>query len=161
MADSSDALAVELVAADDGMQTGGRVRRDEVLPSLHARARALARIGVDRPSPAFPHWQGRLPAVPFKWTQRLAVFRHIVLLKSKPEAAGSERLAMLIKVQGKDTTTVVSALSRHVRRLPGELRRSLTWDRGKEMSDDRNFTIATDVQVYFFDPPGASTSQRA
>ena len=62
------------------------------------------------------------------------------------------RFAMLIKVPGKDTAAVVGALSRHVRKLPRELRRSLTWDRGKEMADHKNFTIATDVQVYFCDP---------
>ena len=62
------------------------------------------------------------------------------------------RFAMLIKVQGKDTASVVSALSKQVRKLPLELRRSLTWDRGKEMADHKRFTIATDVQVYFCDP---------
>lgn len=72
---------------------------------------------------------------------------HIVTLVER-----HSRFAMLIKVPGKDTATVVSALTRHVRRLPRELRRSLTWDRGKEMADHKNFTIATDVQVYFCDP---------
>ena len=62
------------------------------------------------------------------------------------------RFAMLIKVQGKDTVSVISALSKQVRKPPLELRRSLTWDRGKEMADHKNFTIATDVQVYFCDP---------
>ena len=62
------------------------------------------------------------------------------------------RFAMLIKLPGKDTSSVVSALSKQVRKLPLELRRSLTWDRGKEMADHKNFTIATDVQVYFCDP---------
>jgi IS30 family transposase len=62
------------------------------------------------------------------------------------------RFAMLIKVRGKDTTSVVSALSKQVGKLPLELRRSLTWDRGKEMANHKNFTIATDVQVYFCDP---------
>ena len=62
------------------------------------------------------------------------------------------RFAMLVKVQGKDTAGVVDALSEHVRKLPRELRRSLTWDRGKEMADHKRFTIATDVQVYFCDP---------
>jgi len=62
------------------------------------------------------------------------------------------RFAMLIKVEGKDTATVVSALARHVRRLPAQLRRSLTWDRGKEMADHKRFTFATDVKVYFCDP---------
>jgi IS30 family transposase len=62
------------------------------------------------------------------------------------------RFCMLVKVPGKDTTTVVAALSRHVRTLPATLRRSLTWDRGLEMAQHKSFTIATDVQVYFCDP---------
>src|SRR5207249_2636165 len=62
------------------------------------------------------------------------------------------RFAMLIKVRGKDTASVVSALSKEVRQLPSQLRRSLTWDRGKEMANHKNFTIATDVQEYFCDP---------
>lgn len=47
---------------------------------------------------------------------------------------------------------VVSALSDRVRKLPGTLRRSLTWDRGLEMAKHKEFTVATDVQVYFSDP---------
>src|SRR6266516_893585 len=62
------------------------------------------------------------------------------------------RFAMLLKVPSKDTATVVAALGKHVRKLPQELRRSLTWDRGKEMADHKSFTIATNVQVYFCDP---------
>ena len=62
------------------------------------------------------------------------------------------RFVMLIKVPGKDTASVVSALSKHVRKLPLALRRSLTWDRGHEMADHKKFTMATDVQVYFCDP---------
>jgi len=62
------------------------------------------------------------------------------------------RFAMLIKVPSKDTATVVGALAKHVRKLPQELRRSLTWDRGKEMAAHQAFTVATDVKVYFCDP---------
>jgi IS30 family transposase len=62
------------------------------------------------------------------------------------------RFVMLLKVPSKDTATVVAALAQHVRKLPQELRRSLTWDRGKEMADHKNFTVATKVQVYFCDP---------
>jgi IS30 family transposase len=62
------------------------------------------------------------------------------------------RFTMLVKVQGKDTASVVSALSKQVRKLPSELRRSLTWDRGMEMAQHKKFTVATDVQVYFCDP---------
>ncbi|HZZ15132.1 MAG TPA: IS30 family transposase [Candidatus Sulfotelmatobacter sp.] len=62
------------------------------------------------------------------------------------------RFAMLVKVPGKDTEAVVAALSRHVRKLPATLRRSLTWDRGLEMARHKAFTVATDVKVYFCDP---------
>ena len=62
------------------------------------------------------------------------------------------RFVMLLKIPSKDTATLVAALAKHVRKLPQELRRSLTWDRGKEMADHKSFTIATKVQVYFCDP---------
>jgi IS30 family transposase len=62
------------------------------------------------------------------------------------------RYAMLVRVKGKDTETVVSALIKHAHKLPTELYKSLTWDRGKEMADHQRFTLATDVDVYFCDP---------
>ena len=62
------------------------------------------------------------------------------------------RFAMLIKVPSKETEAVVTALSQHVRKLPATLKRSLTWDRGLEMAKHKDFTVATDVQVYFCDP---------
>lgn len=62
------------------------------------------------------------------------------------------RFLMLVKVPGKETEAVVAALSQHVRKLPATLRRSLTWDRGLEMAKHKDFTVATDVQVYFCDP---------
>ena len=62
------------------------------------------------------------------------------------------RFTALIKVPSKDTAAVVAALSRHVRKLPAALRRSLTWDRGLEMAKHKTFTVATNVKVYFCDP---------
>jgi IS30 family transposase len=62
------------------------------------------------------------------------------------------RYIMLVKLDSKDTQTVTKALARTIRRLPAELRRTLTWDRGNEMSAHKEFTVATDVQVYFCDP---------
>jgi IS30 family transposase len=59
---------------------------------------------------------------------------------------------MLVNVDGKDTQTVVEALTKKIRRLPAELRKSLTWDRGLEMAAHKEFSIATDVKVYFCDP---------
>jgi len=62
------------------------------------------------------------------------------------------RYAMLVKVSGKDTQTVINALIKNARKLPDELYKSLTWDRGKEMADHKRFTLATHIQVYFCDP---------
>jgi IS30 family transposase len=62
------------------------------------------------------------------------------------------RFVMLVKVPSGDTRTVVSALTRRVRKLPKHLRRSLTWDRGAEMTRHKEFSLATDVKVYFCDP---------
>jgi len=62
------------------------------------------------------------------------------------------RYVMLAKVNGKDTETVINALIKHAHKLPTELYKSLTWDRGKEMADHQRFTLATDIKVYFCDP---------
>lgn len=82
---------------------------------------------------------------------------------------------MLVKVPGKDTDSVVTAFTQHVRILPGALMKTLTWDRGAELTGHKRFTIATDVKVYFCDRkshgnggptrtrtvPSGSTSQKA
>ncbi len=62
------------------------------------------------------------------------------------------RYVMLAKVENKTTETVIRALIKQARKLPSELYKSLTWDRGSELSDHRKFTLATDIQVYFCDP---------
>jgi IS30 family transposase len=85
------------------------------------------------------HWEGDLLAGSKNSHIATLVERH-------------SRFLMLVKVQGKDTHSVVSALTRQVRKLPAHLRQSLTWDRGVEMADHKRFTLATDVQVYFCDP---------
>ena len=85
------------------------------------------------------HWEGDLIAG--------AKNTHIATLVER-----QSRFTILVKVEGKDTQTVVSALIRQVKRLPCELLRSLTWDRGMELAQHKRFTIATDLQVYFCDP---------
>jgi IS30 family transposase len=85
------------------------------------------------------HWEGDL----ISGSQN----SHIATLVER-----QSRFTMLVRVNGKDTVSVVSALSRQVRKLPTELRKSLTWDRGMEMASHRKFTVATDVAVYFCDP---------
>jgi IS30 family transposase len=62
------------------------------------------------------------------------------------------RYVMLAKVENKSTDAVISALINQARKLPSELYRSLTWDRGSELSDHKKFTLATDIKVYFCDP---------
>jgi len=62
------------------------------------------------------------------------------------------RYVMLVRVKGKDTETVISALIKHAEKLPTELYKSLTWDRGKEMADHQRFSLATNIDVYFCDP---------
>ena len=62
------------------------------------------------------------------------------------------RYVMLVKVDGKDTKTVINTLIKQSKKLPRELYRSLTWDRGKELSDHKRFSLATDIDVYFCDP---------
>ncbi len=62
------------------------------------------------------------------------------------------RYVMLAKVPNKDTQSVVSALIKQSQKLPRELYKSLTWDRGKELADHKRFTLATEIDVYFCDP---------
>jgi IS30 family transposase len=85
------------------------------------------------------HWEGDLLAGTSNSHIATLVERH-------------SRFVILVKVPSKDTATVVAALSRHVRKLPASLKRSLTWDRGLEMAKHKSFTVATKVQVYFCDP---------
>ena len=62
------------------------------------------------------------------------------------------RFVMLAKIRDNKTITVISALIRQARELPAELYKTLTWDRGAEMTSHTRFTVATDIQVYFCDP---------
>ena len=62
------------------------------------------------------------------------------------------RLVMLVRVPSKDTETVINALIKQAHKLPRELYKSLTWDRGKEMADHKRFSLDTKIKVYFCDP---------
>ena len=111
----------------------------------HSRGQIVEAISIrERPAEvedrAVPgHWEGDL--------LRGAGNTHVVTLVER-----HSRFCMLVKVPGKDSSTVVAVLSQHVGQLPAELRRSLTWDRGLEMAQHKTFTMATDMQVYFCDP---------
>ncbi|MBL4750107.1 MAG: IS30 family transposase [Amylibacter sp.] len=62
------------------------------------------------------------------------------------------RFTILVKVEGKKTEGLVSALSRQMAKLPELLKQSLTWDRGTEMAAHQKFSVATNMDVYFCDP---------
>jgi IS30 family transposase len=85
------------------------------------------------------HWEGDLLSGPKDSYIVTLVERHT-------------RYVLLAKVADKSTQTVVSALIKQAQKLPSELYKSLTWDRGKELTDHRRFSLATDIDVYFCDP---------
>jgi IS30 family transposase len=139
--------------------------RGELKKELIAHLRTKRRIRRSRHSRIFKDSRGQIAdaisirerpaeaedrAVPGHWEGDLlsgSKNSHMVTLVER-----HSHFAMLIKVPSKDTAVVVAALSRHVRKLPTILRRSLTWDRGLEMAKHKTFTVATDVKVYFCDP---------
>ena len=137
------ALKKELIAH---LRTAKRLRRPNgVVRSNGRRGQLVDAISIrERPAEA----QDR--AVPGHWEGDLLCGGRNTYIATLVER--HTRFVMLIKVPGKDTSGVISALTKHVCKLPLELRRSLTWDRGHEMADHKKFTIATDVQVYFCDP---------
>ena len=89
-------------------------------------------------------------AVPGHWEGDLIFGSHNSQIATLVER--HTRYVLLAKINGKDTETVINALIRQAHKLPQELYKSLTWDRGSEMSDHRRFTLATGIQVYFCDP---------
>ena len=130
----------------DHLRTKRRMRRSRhASDSGQSRGQIVDAISIrERPAEvedrAIPgHWEGDLLSGAKNSYIATLVERH-------------SRFAMLIKVPSKDTEAVVATLSRHVRKLPATLRRSLTWDRGLEMAKHKAFTVATDVKVYFCDP---------
>jgi IS30 family transposase len=85
------------------------------------------------------HWEGDLIAGSNNSYIATLVERH-------------SRYVMLAKVDDRRTDTVIEALIKQSQKLPSELYKSLTWDRGSELAGHKNFTLATDIQVYFCDP---------
>jgi IS30 family transposase len=123
-----------------------RIRRSQhAAVSGQSRGRIVDALSIrERPAEiqdrAIPgHWEGDL----LSGTKN----SHMVTLVER-----QSRFTALVKVPSKDTAVVVAALSRQIRKLPAALRRSLTWDRGLEMAKHKNFTVATNVKVYFCDP---------
>jgi IS30 family transposase len=110
-------------------------QRGQIIDAVSIRERPAE--AEDRAIPG--HWEGDLIAG--------ARNSHIATLVER-----HSRYTMLVKVAGKDTENVVAAIAKQVQKLPTQLRRSLTWDRGMEMAQHEAFSFATDVKVYFCDP---------
>ena len=89
-------------------------------------------------------------AVPGHWEGDLIAGSHGSHIATLVER--HTRYVMLAKVDKKDTETVINALIKQAHKLPRELYKSLTWDRGKELADHQRFSLATDIDVYFCDP---------
>ena len=92
---------------------------------------------ADRAVPG--HWEGDLICGPNHSFIGTLVERH-------------SRYVMLMKLSDRKTETVVNALIKHSKKLPDELYKSLTWDRGHELAEHKRFTVKTNVDVYFCDP---------
>ena len=133
-------LRAELVAH---LRRGQRRRRPQQRPGPGGRITDAVSIAArppesdDRRVPG--HWEGDLLAG--------ANNSYIATLVER-----ASRYVLLVKVRGKDTRTVTRALARRIKRLPARLKASLTWDRGTELAAHAQFTLATDVRVYFCDP---------
>ncbi|HJU24820.1 MAG TPA: IS30 family transposase [Casimicrobiaceae bacterium] len=126
------------------LRRGGFMRRSRKAP-IAPRGSIVDGVSIrERPADAEDR------AVPGHWEGDLLMGGNSSQIITLVER--SSRYVMLIKTESKDTVTVTKALAAKVRRLPAQLRRSLTWDRGTEMSGHKEFSVATDVQVYFCDP---------
>jgi IS30 family transposase len=110
-------------------------RRGQIIDAVSIRERPASI--EDRAVPG--HWEGDLLAG--------KSHSYIATLVER-----QSRFVMLVRLPGKDTKSVVRALTRRVRALPHGLMASLTWDRGLEMAAHKTFSVATHVQVYFCDP---------
>ena len=110
-------------------------RRGKIANMVSIRDRPAA--AEDRAVPG--HWEGDLLSGSKNSYIATLVERHT-------------RYVMLAKVDSKETQAVVCALIKQAKKLPNELYKSLTWDQGKELADHRQFTMATDIDVYFCDP---------
>jgi IS30 family transposase len=115
--------------------TGKGDGRGSIVDAVSIRERPAA--AEDRAVPG--HWEGDLLCGSGNSYIVTLVERH-------------SRYVMLAKVANRDSRSVVTALIEQAKRLPDELLRSLTWDRGSEMAEHKRFTLATDVAVYFCDP---------
>jgi IS30 family transposase len=140
------------------IQSRGALKQS-LLQHLRRRGR-LRRARVERVTPIGPLADGisirERPAsvedraVPGHWEGDLLVGTINTQIATLVERRS--RYVMLVRMPSKAAPAVAAALASQIHHLPKELRRSLTWDRGRELAAHRDFTLATDMQVYFCDP---------
>jgi hypothetical protein len=83
---------------------------------------------------------------------------HAVSLRPSGCSCHRHRYVMLIRIPCKDNETFINTPIKHVRKLPQELYKSLTWDRGTEIAEHKRFTVATDIQL-LLRPPASVAAQ--
>ena len=152
-----------------------RVSYETIYLSLYVQGRGALRHelhralrtgrAVRRPKKSLPGGQGKIPnmvliserppevedrAVPGHWEGDLIMGSRKTCIGTLVER--TTRYVMLLKLEKNTAEAVRTAMSRKILKLPAELRRSVTWDQGKEMAGHRRFTVDTGVQVYFCDP---------
>jgi IS30 family transposase len=127
------------------LRSGRTRRRTRGTPDRRGRIPGMVMI-ADRPAEiedrAVPgHWEGDL-----------------ILGENGRSAVGTlvertTRLVLLLHLEhGRAADSVDAAMRKAIATLPDELRRSITWDQGAEMSNHVNFTTATGIPIYFCDP---------
>jgi IS30 family transposase len=127
------------------LRSGRTMRCGKTSTSRHGRSSIPDAVSIsERPAEvedrAVPgHWEGDLVSGSNN--------SHIATLVER-----RSRFLVLVRVKGKDTSAVVSAIVKQVGHLPHDVMTSLTWDRGAEMAAHKRFSIATNAKVYFCDP---------
>ena len=138
------ALRRELAAH---LRTGRAIRRSKVRSTRgHGQGQIVGAVAIsERPAEVEDR------AVPGHWEGDLLLGGGHTQIATLIER--QTRFVMLVRLpEGRSTDHVVDRLAAHIRTLPVQLRRSLTWDRGLEMAEHLRFSVDTGVAVYFCDP---------
>ncbi len=158
--DENDQVSHETIYRSLFIQAGGALKKELLQHLRRTRAMRRSRHHTQKTS-----HHGRIKdtvsiserpasvedrAVPGHWEGDLIIGSHNSQIATLVER--KTRYLMLLRVKSKDTKTVINALIKHAHKLPRELYKSLTWDRGKEMADHKRFSLDTDIKVYFCDP---------